>query len=304
MRLRSILLGILLCLSIAAGRAWALDPFGQDRVSSYVVAQAAEPRVTQLEEMVRRLTGQIEELNFQVLQMQDQLRKIQEDNEFRFQELEGRSPGTGERSGRLGEDDGSSSSAQGPNGTHDHGADPAGGNISQSGEPRILGTITFDEFGNSSGGTLQVPGAPDRSGPGGGDIVAALPRTEEPDELYRNAYEFILSGDYSTAEAGFREHIERFPSDSKAADAHYWLGESLLGQERYRDAAETFLDASRDFPDARKAPDMMLKLGISLAALDQRDVACATYGEIARRYPGASQTLLERVKQEQALAGC
>ena len=71
--------------------------------------------------------------------------------------------------------------------------------------------------------------------------VAALPATDDPEELYRNSYEFILSGDYGTAEAGFRDHISRFPSDPKAADAHFWLGEALLGQKKYRDAAETFL---------------------------------------------------------------
>ena len=56
------------------------------------MAQAGDPRVTQLEEQIRKLNGTVEELNFQVLQMQEQMRKMQEDNEFRFQELEGRSP--------------------------------------------------------------------------------------------------------------------------------------------------------------------------------------------------------------------
>src|SRR6185436_15692021 len=53
-----------------------------------VMAQASDPRVTQLEEEIRRLSGTIEELNFQVLQMQEQMRKMQEDTDFRFQELE------------------------------------------------------------------------------------------------------------------------------------------------------------------------------------------------------------------------
>ena len=54
------------------------------------MAQAGDPRVTQLEEQIRQLSGTIEELNFQILQMQEQMRKMQEDNEFRFQELEGK----------------------------------------------------------------------------------------------------------------------------------------------------------------------------------------------------------------------
>ncbi len=135
-------------------------------------------------------------------------------------------------------------------------------------------------------------------------MVAALPSTDDPEELYRNAYEFILSGDYKTAETGFRDHISRFPQDSKAADSHYWLGEALLGQQKYRDAAEIFLAANKDYPSSKKAPDMLLKLGVSLVGLNQRDVACATFAEVGKRYPDASKALKDRVKQEQALAAC
>ena len=81
-----------------------------------------------------------------------------------------------------------------------------------------------------------------------GTVVAALPATDDPEELYRNSYEFILSGDYGTAEDGFRNHISRFPADAKAADAHFWLGEALLGQKKYRDAAETFLVGQQGIP--------------------------------------------------------
>src|SRR5688500_14552317 len=49
----------------------------------------AELRVQQLEEQLRQLNGRVEEMSFQILQMQETLRKAQEDNEFRFQELEG-----------------------------------------------------------------------------------------------------------------------------------------------------------------------------------------------------------------------
>ena len=135
-------------------------------------------------------------------------------------------------------------------------------------------------------------------------VVAALPATDDPEELYRNSYEFILSGDYGTAEAGFRNHISRFPADPKTADARFWLGEALLGQKKYRDAAEIFLSANKEYPSSKKAPDMLLKLGVSLVGLDQRDVACATFSEIGKRYPDITGALKDRVKQEQALATC
>ena len=42
------------------------------------------------------------------------------------------------------------------------------------------------------------------------------------------------------AEAGFRDYINRFPDASQMADAHYWLGEALLGQQKHHEAAEVF----------------------------------------------------------------
>ena len=64
-----------------------------------VLAQSADPqyRISQLEEQIRAMNGRIEELGFQMLQMQEQMRQFQEDNEFRFQSLEGGAP-AGDRS--------------------------------------------------------------------------------------------------------------------------------------------------------------------------------------------------------------
>lgn len=272
------------------------------------VAQVADPRITQLEEQVRNLTGTLEELNFQILQMQDQIRRMQEDNELRFQQLEER------RSGDAG---GAAQPAEPRDAAQAQPAAPAQGSgddeyyatLPRVGEdtqvlgapPRTFGTITFDENGNATGAGVAPPPQ------GGADqtTVAALPSGGgEADELYRSSYELILSGDYSAAESGFRQLIANHPSGEHAADAHFWLGEALLAQQKPREAAEVFLAASRDFPDSRKAPDTLLKLGISLAAMDQRDVACATFVEVLERYPDANDALRERVKQEQALASC
>ena len=61
-----------------------------------VLAQAGDTafRMGQMEEQIRALNGRVEEMNFLLLQMQEQMRQMQEDNEFRFQEIEG---ATGER---------------------------------------------------------------------------------------------------------------------------------------------------------------------------------------------------------------
>jgi tol-pal system protein YbgF len=279
------------------------------------LAQAGDPRVVQLEEQIRQLNGLVEELNFQVLQMQDQLRRMQEDYEYRFQQLEGSGDGIAEPAAPA--------QQRGDAGGRPLPGDGTELGSAERGEPaRPLGQITFDANGNpvvtppagaaATQGALPevqqgaLPGV--QTGPAipgtDGTQVAALPSTDSADELYRNAYEFMLSGDYATAEAGFRQHVERFPNDPRAADAQFWLGEALLAQSRNREAAQVFLAASRSYPQAKKAPDMMLKLGVALAAMDQKDVACATLSEVTRRYPDASAQIKGRVKEEQQRAAC
>lgn len=292
------------------------------------LAQAGDPSVQNLEEQLRALNGRVEELNFQINQMQEQLRKMQEDNEFRFQELEG-----GKKSDAR-PADADSKQAEAPRSLPSPSSDRtastqpglgvvqpttpmAGGQM--AGTPnggldqtsKTFGTITFDPNGNVTGGSVgdqaTIPADPHGAEtlPGADNmVVAALPRTSDPEELYRASYEFILSGQYATAEAGFADHAKRFPEDVKAADARFWLGEAQLGQRKYRDAAETFLAANKAFPKSKKAPEMMLKLGVSLVGLNQGDVACATFAEIGKRYPGISGALKERVAQEQAQAAC
>lgn len=313
-----------------------------------VAQQSDGTTATALEEQLRQMNGKIEELNFQVLQMQEQIRKQQEDNEFRFQQLEGGSQGAQQPPAQKKSDattttDDSVAEAPATPAPADAGTAPASdqsaggqsvqdviiesptgdpGTTVQGTPPKTFGTITVDKNGNvvdANGNTqatapaetavppTEAPAAGAKAGKtakADGTVVAALPSTNDPEELYRNSYQFILSGDYSTAEEGFRDHISRFPKDAKAADAHYWLGESLLGQQKYHDAAEVFLAASKDYPKAKKAPDMLLKLGVSLVGLKQKDVACATFGEIGKRYPDISGALKERVKQEKALAAC
>ena len=302
------------------------------------LVQSSDPRVVALEEQVRSLNGKLEELNFLILQTQEQLRKQQEDNEFRFQELEGGSGGAkpkpaGNKRSDAAPADAATQTASVPPlatpqapaaGTATAAATPPSARANDEvaatigaadgslpGVPQNLGAVRFDQNGNLIGGSVSQEPVDLLSGtqkaPAAATdntTVASLPSTDDPEELYRNSYEFVLSGDYKTAEAGFRSYIDRFPDATRVPDANFWLGESLAAQKRHRDAAEVFLATSRQYPESKKAPDTLLKLGVSLAALKQREVACATLREVGSRYPNASDALKERVRQELAANGC
>ncbi len=275
-----------------------------------LVAQAQEQGVAQLEETIRQLNGKVEELTFQILQMQEQIRKTQEDNEFRFQELEKSKQGMAKPS-KSGNDVAAAPAddqpaqdqaaqdqpADGQAAAVDAPADVANTDPQLGSGEKPLGSIKFDENGNPIGGTVdQVIEADPQS--------ASLPSSDNPEEIYRVAYDHVLAGEYKDAESGFRQHIDQFPADAQTADARYWLGESLAAQGKTRDAAEVFLNSQKDFPKSKKAPEMLFKLGVALVALDNKDVACATFSQVQKKYPKAGQALLKAVTEEQSKAGC
>ena len=78
----------------------------------------------------------------------------------------------------------------------------------------------------------------------------------------------------------FRNFLKKYPSDTLAPDAQYWLGESLFQRQRYHDAADSFPRRLDQVRALAKAPDALLRLGQSLAALGQKEMACATLAEV------------------------
>jgi tol-pal system protein YbgF len=307
---------VTLSMSGSLSGAHAAGSFGPARALADAVPRTggavvlAQSSTIQLEEQIRMLNGRVEELGFQMLQMQEQMRQMQEDNEFRFQSLEGSPQPAGERSavtpepGPAAPQDLATGALPGvePSVTASTGGATQSGAPAQAGAPTPqLGTITFDQNGNPVGAAPAQPslGGQDNSG----SQMAAL-SANTPDELYRGAYNYVLSGDYGLAADAFRDYIDIYPDGGQIADAHFWLGESQFSQGSFNDAARTFLNAHQSFPSSEKAPEMLLKLGMSLAALDNRDTACATFREVLLRYPDASQAVRTKVASEQTRASC
>lgn len=313
----------MLCLSALAGSVNALQaspfpsitngfmPQGMRHQNDVVLAQSNEVlRIGQLEEQIRSLNGRIEEMSFQLLQMQEQLRKAQEDNEFRFQDLE---KDAGSQRGAL---DGPVKSGRQAQETAElPSEDPVPGESGAFGGTQELGSIRFDAQGNpigaqtdpdldqsaSVGRDTTLPGVDSGLPQASGQSTASL---DSPDDLYNAAYGHVLSGDYQLAEKEFRDYLDIFPEGDKAADASFWMGEAQYSQGNFNEAAKTFLNAHQTYGTSKKAPEMLLKLGMALAALDNRETACATLREVNNRYPNASQAVKSKVSSEQGRLSC
>ncbi|NTJ43180.1 tol-pal system protein YbgF [Agrobacterium larrymoorei] len=280
-------------------------------------------KVQQLEETIRQLNGRIEEMSFQLLQMQETIRKAQEDNEFRFQELESgkaAAPAAPKKKAEAdvpaagGSDDIATiieTPSQDGASMPDQQTATAPRSNAAPGET-TLGSIEMDSRGMPIGGTLNqnannsagaLPGVEQGGRSSSTDPVNTAALTSEND-IYQAAYSHVLSGDYRQAEQGFEKYIQGYPKGSKAADANFWLGEAQYSQGKFTDSAKTFLNAHQAYGKSPKAPEMLLKLGMSLAALDNKETACATLREVPKRYPSASKTVLGKVTSEQKRLSC
>jgi len=114
----------------------------------------------------------------------------------------------------------------------------------------------------------------------------------------------VMRKDYALAEQTFRGFLEKYPSDRRAAEAQFWLGESQFQRQQYDAAAQSFLDLSTKHGGHPKAPDALLRLAQSLEAMKQKEMACATLAEVGRKYPRASANIKQGVEREQKRAHC
>jgi tol-pal system protein YbgF len=149
-----------------------------------------------------------------------------------------------------------------------------------------------------------LPPPPSRNPNATGAVASVAPPTDSPKDYYDLAYGYVLRKDYALAEDAFQAFLKKYPSDRRAADAQFWLGESLFQRQRYDTAAAAFLDLSTKHSSHGKAPEALLRLAQSLAAMKQKEMACATLAEVGRKYPRASNSVKQGVEREQKRVAC
>jgi tol-pal system protein YbgF len=308
---------------------------------SEVLAQSddADPemRIEQLENQLRQLTGQNEELQYRNRQLEEQLKQLQGGQPAAVQPNVATAPPVQLSPGGYRQPDqppvyrqpNQQIAAPAPIVQEPPGVPAAPGRRGDAfdpnqspnapGAPRALG-----------GGQLPVPaqagvGAPGGRGPGEpldlantgnpaavpprgpnapGTTLTTLPPSATPRDEFDLGIGYMQRKDYALAEETMRNFAQKYPGDPLIADSQYWLGESFFQRQQYRDAAEAFLGVTTKFDKSAKAPDALLRLGQSLAALKEKEASCAAFGEVMRKYPRASAGVKSAVDREQKRIKC
>lgn len=239
-----------------------------------------DPRVDALETQVRALTAQIEQLTAQVRSMSE----------------------TGVRHG-------------------DAGQQPAAGDAQFAAAPPATETTHFGSTtvtagtGDPIGGMIEgnAPDAAAAAAPAA-QMAAAPPAFMpppapagdggNPKQLYETAYGYLMQRDYGSAQSAFEDFLNRYPNDSLAGNAQYWLGEAHFVRGEYKAAAGAFLKGYQNYAGNARAADSLLKLAMSLDRLGQKDAACSSFSELTTRFPDAPDNVKMRAKSERQRIGC
>ena len=298
-------------------------------------------RIGRLESQMRQINGQIEQMQFETRKLEEQLKKFQEDVDFRFHEGGAGAPAAkppqkrseaAETQTFTGAQLAAPGAAAPPPRVNGRGDafDPSQ-NPAAPGAPRQLGNLApavSANQGNPRRDESTLPGT-DQNDPGapldlsngrsrpvappsavpastlttpGGTVIAAVPNSAR--EEFDIALANLKQRGYEDAEKGFVGFLEKNPKSKMAPDAIYFLGESFYLRGRQREAAEQYLKLSTQYADSPRAPEALLRLGQSLNALGAREQACATYGEITRKYPNAPPMIKVGAQREAKRAQC
>ncbi len=118
----------------------------------------------------------------------------------------------------------------------------------------------------------------------------------EISKLYDTAYQDLARGQYDLAREGFAEFLRRFPQNTLADNAQYWVGESYYSQQQYARAAAEFAAVLKNYPAGDKMPAAMLKRAFALISLSKRSEARALLEQLSKKYPTTQEAELARAR--------
>jgi tol-pal system protein YbgF len=222
-------------------------------------------RLNDLEQSVRNLTGQVEQLGFEVRTVKDKLDRFETETTFRLNQLEGTPNATPPT--EPSSSDGSASTSPGSTPAPvDAGDGPK--------PPGSIGEIPDNRGGGTAEGT------------------------------YNEAMDLLTRAEYDGALKLFRDVVSTYPETDYAAQAQYWIADIYYVQKDYTRAAGAFAEVLKKYPQAGRGPEAMLKLGLSLVNTGKKKEGCTALGAIKTKYPKASDAILGRAEREAKKAGC
>lgn len=225
-------------------------------------------RLMEMENQMRRMTGQYEEAVHRLAQLTRRLELALEDVEFRLQSLEQGGPVAG-------------SSGPQP-------ATPTPSGPVSSGQP------TASE---PPAPVVEAAAVPE-------DDPDQFLVGDTPEAQFQEAFKLVRREQLGEAENAFRAFIAKYPDHELTGNARYWLGKSYFERSEFERAARTLLETYEKHAESSKGPDILLYLALSLNEIGQKADACVALADLGSQYPNASPVIKDRAAKGRQDAAC
>lgn len=239
---------------------------------SGVSAGNASVQTMQLQEQMRALQGQLEQIEYRIRKMEEDQARSAKDTEYRLQSLEQRAS------------------------EQPVAAEPAAAPIVK---PPVQQHNGYDINASAPPATGS-----DSSAQYEPEAKPAPKGFASSKEHYNHAFALMTDAQYADAAASFDSFIRKYPKDSLVPNAYYWQGESYYARRDFTKAAEGFRKGYEASPKGNKAPDNLLKLSLSLANLKRKDEACIVLKQISAQYGATAKTTAAKAESEYKRLAC
>jgi TolA-binding protein len=137
-----------------------------------------------------------------------------------------------------------------------------------------------------------------------GALTAAPAAKRTPELALQEGNAALARRDYVGAEAAAREVLANAKTTPRGYDAQFLLGQAMLGQKNYTQAAVAFADTYDRNKPGSHAQDSLYGVAYSLNAINQKHSACEALDSLRAQFPTPRADLAPRVTALRASAGC
>lgn len=155
--------------------------------------------------------------------------------------------------------------------------------------PQLPGTPVAGAPASQAGVTTPAPstttGPAVPTGPAGG---------LSPQRMFDTAQADYAAGQWPLAISGFEQFIRSFPTNDKADDAQFYIGESYQLDGKFKEAVSAYEKVISDHPTGDRVPQALYKRGVALSLLGENDRARESFQQVLRNYPQSEVAVLAK----------
>lgn len=122
--------------------------------------------------------------------------------------------------------------------------------------------------------------------------VAARAAPASESDAYQQAFALVRARQFAEATTAFTAFLANWPNGSMAPNAHYWLGELALQDNRLDEASGQFRVVIERFPKHDKVPDAQFKLARIQHLQGDAGKARELMRQVISQYPGSNAAQL------------